>query len=133
MTKENAHLYLPYMQALVNGKTVEFSPSCGAINDWREQSVDFSASHDCYRIKPKPVMILLGPEDVPPGSVLRFKSWGREQPISCWVAILQVTASGGILVATTAPEWVEWDDLNAEYQIKRPGEDWKPCHKEANA
>ena len=129
MTKENAHLYLPYMQALVGGKTVEFSPSCGAINDWRVQSVDFSASHECYRIKPEPAMIPLGSDDVPPGSVIRQSHYST----GVWHGVVFVTTDGITIGLEDELEFIKYKILFNLYQIKRPGEDWKPCHKESNA
>lgn len=117
MTKENAHLYLPLVQALVDGKTVE----CRAGDSWINNYVyHFSSPPERYRIKPEPVLVPLGPEDVPPGSIIRRHEW-----LKGWQTVNGVYATGvcfnGILL--------DWSELMDVYEIKRPGEGWKPCSK----
>lgn len=52
MNKENAHLYLPLVQALKDGKTVQITNSLSKP-DWHDcQNLDFSCDPRCYRIKP---------------------------------------------------------------------------------
>ena len=124
MTKENAHLYLPLMQAVAEGKTIEILVNRKGCEDW-EEVVDFSffcsCAPDCYRIKPEPVTTPLGPEDVPPGSALRLTS-GSE-----WFLISRASKFGLYFGSL----WVDYIELQGSWQIKRPGEDWKPCHKPA--
>jgi hypothetical protein len=76
------------------------------------------------RIKPEPKWVALGPEDVPPGSVLRCT---KDQPrVSFWC--LAMVDEGGVGLATDAA--ATWDQLfRHDYEIKRPGEDWTPCKK----
>lgn len=51
MNKSNAHLYLPLVQALVDGKTLQHKVSDG----WRDMLyTDFSSDPESYRIKPTP-------------------------------------------------------------------------------
>lgn len=77
-----------------------------------------------YRIKPDPVP--LGPEDVPPMSVLRSPGWSHGQHVTpsvfsnvvCWIG-------------TAGPICLTYYELMRDgWEIQRPGEDWKPCHKE---
>ena len=125
MTKENAQLYLPLVQALAEGKTIETLANRKGCEDWEEVD-DFnffcSCSPGTYRIKPEPVMVPLGPEDVPPGSAIR--------QIGCkhWSII---THANAVLVEWPGVPSCEYDRLYSTYEIKRPGEDWMPCHKPA--
>lgn len=49
MTKENAHLYLPFVQALAEGKEIEVFNSYG---EWASiENLTFSAIPERYRIK----------------------------------------------------------------------------------
>lgn len=117
MNKENAHLYLPFVQALAEGKTIQY----GSESIWGEvKDPNFLSSPHYYRIKPAPVMVPLGPEDVPPGSAIR-QSGGDG-----W-AIITVVGTDGISWPTV-PE-CPYDRLAATYEIKRPGEDWSFCYK----
>jgi len=51
MNKENAHLYLPFVQALADGKTIQIL-DCG---EWFDlDSPSFDATPAEYRIKPEP-------------------------------------------------------------------------------
>lgn len=81
---------------------------------------------------PEKKKVPLGPNGVPPQSILSFKTWGqREDEETCWVAVLQVTAREGILVGKTTPEWVSWESLMEDFLISRDGgKTWEPCHKE---
>ena len=126
MNKENAHLYLPLVQAFADGKTIQILASRRGCEDWEETiSLDFSCAPDCYRIKPEPVMVPLGPEDVPPGSVLRKGCW----PEHAWQ---MVVFAGTTHVTTGSNHLAYYSELMGDkWVIKRPGEDWKPCHKPA--
>jgi hypothetical protein len=77
-----------------------------------------------YRLRSTtPRLVPLGPEDVPPGSVFRW---------AC-------RPSGWFLVTGVTNEKVEFGSslydyaglMSAGVQIKRPGEDWRPCSKPA--
>lgn len=76
---------------------------------------------DAVELDPVP----LGPEDVPPGSVLRNHSVSHNVQ---WVNIRRVTSNelsaGGVPLSYRAL-------LNDGWEILRPGEDWQPCHKPA--
>ena len=131
MTKENAHLYLQIVQALADGKTVQFLDT---DNNWKDRvSHNFGNTPDRYRIKPEPVMIPLGPEDVPPGSVVRGAGETQDEG---WCLITSCSLTGIRIWRHCDPDYqdeIRWDDLyDNGSQIKRLGEDWKPCYKPAN-
>jgi hypothetical protein len=91
-----------------------------ANQDW---DVNQLAAPQAYRrklIKRVP----LEAKDVPPGSV--FKS--NKCAYGDWVAPYAVTNVGVWFVRTN--EW-NYAALMDGWEIKRPGEDWKPCSKEA--
>ena len=125
MNKENAHLYLPLVQALADGKTIEILANRKGCEDW-EEVLDFtffcSCAPDCYRIKPEPVTTPMGPEDAPPGSVVR--STGDTQ----WWMVSSATQTH---INLGPKGWFSYETLQKHSEIKRPGEDWMPCHKPA--
>ena len=73
----------------------------------------------------EPVMVPLGPEDVPPGSVLR---WCGEV---YWQAIVGTEPWGVYRVQNDRIGLITWEVLNSPYwTIKRPTDtDWQPCKK----
>lgn len=53
ITKDNAHLYLPYVQALMEGKTIQYLNCHGGRYEWETRDrLTFSSPPDRYRIKP---------------------------------------------------------------------------------
>lgn len=70
-------------------------------------------------------MVPLGPEDVPPGSVLRKGCW----PEHAWQMVVFVETTYITAGSNHLAYYRELMDDN--YFIKRPGEDWKLCHKPA--
>ena len=55
MNKDNAHLYLPLVQALAEGKKVEYKDVDG---DWiTPREISFYADPDRYRVKPEPIVM----------------------------------------------------------------------------
>ena len=53
MNSENAHLYLPLIQALAEGKTIQMLSADG--NSWDDYSdVCFTHESNQYRVKPEP-------------------------------------------------------------------------------
>jgi hypothetical protein len=119
--------------AFAAGKAIQYRSD--SAPDWTDSSDPFWFSssdnnfNPQYRIKPEPQWVPLGPEDVPPGSVIRGAAWqnGRSE---CWVGIIEVTPNG--VIASRLSELYSWDSLIDKWQIKRPGEDWKPCKKISN-
>jgi hypothetical protein len=122
MNKQNAHFYLPLIQALAEGKTIEFQTT-GDDEKWVEMiNVSFGPSPHKYRVKPEPVMVPLGPEDVPPGSAIR----GNAQH---WFMVTDMENYG--VKVSGRDSLMDWAELQGYWEIKRPGEDWMPCHKPA--
>ena len=55
MNKENAHEYLPIVQALANGKQLQYRDEHGNWSDtWGIYTPSFEADPTRYRIKPEP-------------------------------------------------------------------------------
>jgi hypothetical protein len=118
MNKENAHLYLPLVQALAEGKTIQY----GSGSIWGEvKDPNFINPPQYYRVKPEPVMVPLELEDVPPGSALR--AIGNSK----WFLVSRASKFGVYFGSLLS----EYTELQGSWQIKRPGEDWMPCHKPA--
>lgn len=116
---------LPILQASKAGREIEQRYSCGD-GKWsiapKDPIWDFQVMD--YRIKPKPKRVPLGPEDVPPGSVVR--RLGTEhyclvldnRPTCC-------TVYTGIMISAS------WQDLFGVYEISRDaGKTWSPCWKQ---
>lgn len=82
--------------------------------------------------KPKLIRVPLGPEDVPPGSVLRK----LHSPAAVWVAPAAVLTTSILHAANFSGdiEEISWENLKNHWQILRPGRDpatgWEPCWKE---
>lgn len=128
MTKENAHLYLPLVQALADGKTIEMRSS-SRDNVWVEwETVGWGNPPNYYRIKPEPKTVPLGPEDVPPGSVFRpvsFKENEYYNPLH--VGMHMISLADTVLFTR------KWAQMHEDgWLIKRPGQDWQPCSKQAS-
>jgi hypothetical protein len=73
MTKETAKDYLPLVQALADGKTIQIQPTPNGNGPWKDLfDPEFSESHTCYRIKPEPREIWVNeyPDGYNPYSVL---------------------------------------------------------------
>jgi hypothetical protein len=80
MTRENAKLLLPIIQAFAEGKTVQLSNKGCLDTYWEDLNADesFCFPADRYRIKPEPVIawIVIGPY----GSIVgAFSKHGKEQ------------------------------------------------------
>ena len=57
MNKETAHLYLPLVQALADGETIQMRGYDELeFADVTSGEIDFSLEPECYRVKPKPKM-----------------------------------------------------------------------------
>jgi hypothetical protein len=129
MTKENAKDYLPLVQALADGKEIQNCSSDGSL--WYSlKNFDFTMPPSNYRIKPEPTRVPLGPEDVPPGSALRFKLATAPEPY--WM-ITSVSSESIDIYSPRGFVKVGWDRALSEMEIKRPGQDWQGCYKFAES
>ena len=57
MNKENAHLFLPFVHALANGKTLQWKDEEQGPECWNDlNEIEFLMHDDpsCFRIKPEP-------------------------------------------------------------------------------
>lgn len=54
MNADNAHLYLPLVQALADGKPVQIRRDDGGWIEPPDGQFEFVRPADCYRVKPKP-------------------------------------------------------------------------------
>ena len=119
------------MQAAKEGKEIEYcNRICGVWNDVTIMPVWDWLSND-YRIKPEPKRVPLGPEDVPPGSVLRRAGQG------CWSAVVGSYTEGVLFpympLDGPYPRYLNtFDELfSGNYEISRDGgRTWHPCWKE---
>ena len=101
--------------------------------EWRDLrgSIMWSMAPAFYRIKPSPVMVPLGPEDVPPGSVVRHKNWGNNVS---WCIVEGVGKNALSYGSQLGHGWTrEWIDLKEQgFEISRDGgKTWQRCEKEA--
>jgi len=108
--------------AFAAGETIQHKPILHPDVAWKNTSVPIWADDSIYRIKPKPIRVPLGPEDVPPGTVIRLQEGN-------WKIIIGVTSEG---VHTLEHGLIEYGLLNNNtWQIKRPTDtEWQPCYKE---
>ena len=57
MKKENAHQYLPLVQALADGKTIQIKNDSVKTECWQDfedfDQIQFCEDPSCYRIKPE--------------------------------------------------------------------------------
>ena len=107
--------------AFAEGKGIQ----AGTWNTW-EVCSDPSWIKDCeYRIKPEPVMVELGPSDVPPGSVMRCLN---DQGDTSWWAVSQVYTQG-IYLSGELLDWRTMRDRGMEiHRPSKPGV-WEKCEK----
>ena len=98
-----------------------WSPIAWAADGIYHADSDESSPYDLMDYPEPKTTQPLGPDDVPPGSLVRHTSW----PTHKWDLVTSVRDDGVYCSAC----FTHWEDLAKYYQIKRPGEDWKPCHK----
>ena len=92
-------------------------------------------SPEYYRVKPAPVMVPLGPEDVPPGSALRYieSTTHTRRYGFAWFLVRQVpTAGDGVVVSD---EWrPSFEFMKENLEISRDGgKTWQKCEKPEEA
>jgi len=94
------------------GKTLQVVSMDGIYRDWLggEEFEHRQAAN--FRIKPEPVMIPLGPDDCPPGSVFRGVGWSSGMYRNVW----EVCETG---VAWTKDILTDWNLLQDNYEINR--------------
>jgi len=123
-------------QALADGKTIQCKIQCKCSGNYFVdiENPAFDLSPDRYRIK-EPQWLPLGPEDVPPFSVIRRKGqtdeYGNPQYWH-WRLISYVTGIGPVC----ADRGYNWQELSTDYEINRSlaagkwdPTAWEPCRK----
>lgn len=128
MTREQAKELLPVIEAWANGQVVQVHQ----FGKWSDvevlETLDWTKTPSHYRLKPTPKRVPLGPDDVPPGSVIRDKSW----TCSKWVAIIQCDELGVWWHCCDRARSQVWASLVEGWEISRDnGKTWLPCWKEA--
>lgn len=85
MNKDNAHLYLPLVQALADGKVIQSSSGYKDARVWVDRmEVSLTGEPECYRIKPEPRegwIVVTGPGALMSESAARCISGGRYEVI----------------------------------------------------
>jgi hypothetical protein len=108
--------------AFVEGRAIEFQPK--GFNKWFDCPEPTWSSDFKYRIKPELQWVPMEPCDVPCLSLI--KAGGVE------AAVLRVSTHGVYICGLAGNIYeVGYDELFEDWQIKRPGGEWKPCKKEA--
>ena len=118
------------LKALQQGRTVQRRPRFSAEAEWQEwrdaQNVNFTDYE--YRIKPEPKRIPLGPEDVPPGSVLTLECGMK----GLWHSIVCCCRTGVVVAFNSELKLRSFEELtDLNFTISRDGgKTWSPCWKE---
>ena len=85
MNQQNAHEYLPQVQAMADGKTIQYNDE----GDWMDTTelMTRACTPECYRIKPEPRTFdiwlnekskrVLTVEDEDYGKDMKFPDWER--------------------------------------------------------
>jgi hypothetical protein len=102
-----------------------------AEDKWRDcqagsRSLEFNYPPERYRVKPEPVLVPLGPQDVPPGSVFRWPEWTEH----AWKACHEVDSESVYFPDDTKSSFCFLKNYGA--LISRDGgKTWQRCEKEA--
>lgn len=78
MNKENAHKYLPLVQALADGGTLQYRHSSKGWTDCNE--LHFDVMLECYRIKPEPRTFEIVRCKLSCGSIYNEATWDGSNP-----------------------------------------------------
>jgi hypothetical protein len=79
MNAQNAHEYLPLVQALADGKTIQCRYQID--DDWYEESeINFGWPLECYRIKPEPRTFEIVRSKLSCGSIYNEETWDGSNP-----------------------------------------------------
>ena len=120
--------YAELKKAHAEGKTIQiFMDKKNAWEDLNHKPI-WGDPVDTYRVKPSPVLVPLGPEDVPPGSAIRFDGWKS----SHWVSVSGISDRFVEYLERSGSETVGFQTLQKEWTINRnDGRGFVRCEKEA--
>lgn len=128
--QERAKALLPFVQAMAEGKVVEARSFGDKALWWDADFENIRQRAECaiemLRIRPEKRKVPLGPEDVPPGSVVRT----CKQRVG-WFSI-SVYPDSVVVFLGDGPEVVDYQLLQQHHwEISRDGgKTWGPCWKE---
>lgn len=119
------------VQVVFNDNTCSNSYHQGSSWSWSETGGADDIIGWRYADEPK-TQVPLGPEDVPPGSILKANSWDSHE----WRSVDHVYSDGALL--SNCPRTHRWGELMRDYQINRSlpltgkwnPDAWEPCHKQ---
>lgn len=121
MNKDNAKDYLPLIQALAEGKTIQCRNEHDA-NTWYDfHTINFTYSPSFYRIKPEPKLRPWKPEEIPVGALLRNKTSNNTS------LIMGVDFHSDNCVMCYTGEWTTKDLLEKNEVSFDHGKTWLPC------
>lgn len=106
------------------GKPVQRKYRIGSGYVWEDiEEPNWNFRDYDYRLKPEPKKLPLGPEDFPPGTVLRHKTWAKESWSSLEGVRLDKVLFGGMCLIYADVTLLEW--------LRRlPNTtEWLPCYK----
>jgi len=121
--------YAECKAAFARGEVVQYLDE-GGSEEWITCKSPSFHSSLLWRVKPAPVMVPLGPEDVPPGTVMRG---GAETEYHGWCLITSCSITGVRIWRHYSHDGHEitWQQLmELGSQILRPGGEWTRCEKE---
>jgi hypothetical protein len=120
--KPDADPYAELKKAHKEGRVIQFNYG-QAIADWCDMEMEPTWVDPVkrYRIKPTPVMVPLGPEDVKCGDEIKAIGYTLRRGI-VFVDEHKVGTFNAIY---------SFEDLKSSYEISRDGKPWQRCEKEA--
>ncbi len=126
--------YAELKAAHAAGKKIEVQMPNGEWFDYKPDSPQWNLQPECYRIKPEPATkeVELGPEDVPPGSVVLSSSAGCNG--TRWASVACAKTDGVEIYGRVC---IPWSELFTHWKINRSipltgkwdAAAWEPCHK----
>ncbi len=128
MNKETAKEYLPLVQALAEGKTIQ-QYICGHYHDTEHPNFQDNPAC-CFRIKPPaPTLRAWKPKEVPIGALIRgyvdvrvIQGYGPLKNLSNYISYVQYLDRYGNLIGATLEECLH----EKQYSIDL-GKTWLPC------
>ena len=137
MNISQAKQYLPFIQAVAEGKTIQFNSEDG--KGWRDCSDEhypntsfelWALERGCYRIKPTPQLRPWKPEEVPVGALIHFDEDDSKKLPSI---ILDVSTDGkvtfcakGSIMTIELESMIMKGWLHCEHSLDH-GKTWLPC------
>ena len=116
------------------GKAIKVQMPNGEWFDYKPDKPQWNLQPECYRIKPEPATkeVELGPEDVPPGSVVLSSSAGCNG--TRWASVACAKTDGVEIYGRVC---IPWSELFTHWKINRSipltgkwdANAWEPCHK----